>query len=282
MVISANKGKISGKGKVSSKTARTREHQNSAKKRDDLGAREDLGEKGKKSADGALGEQGKISGGKGRSRRSRGRSRGQGKISGEGRSASLVAVSSALRGTRVEVDMHFRAFTFPGKAPGSRVRQAARGKSREACASSARPMSASDAAGLRRVEAVHLFGQEEARGVRQRVTLCSRQLRQPPAAVPRFLRGSVRVRADGFLGLCELFRDSSQASGGSLRVQWALDAACSSFTMGATRRMALHTMAIRAAAAGLSLCMASGPDSPIRSGSPCVARLGFGFASCLL
>ena len=57
MVISANKGKISGKGKVSSKTARTREHQNSAKKRDDLGAREDLGEKGKKSADGDLGEQ---------------------------------------------------------------------------------------------------------------------------------------------------------------------------------------------------------------------------------
>ena len=53
------------------------------------------------------------------------------------RRAMRVAVKCALLRTRPDREAIFPALKFPGRFPGSRVRQAARGKSREACASAA-------------------------------------------------------------------------------------------------------------------------------------------------
>ena len=53
------------------------------------------------------------------------------------RRAMRVAVKCALLRTGPDREAIFPALKFPGRFPGSRVRQAARGKSREACASAA-------------------------------------------------------------------------------------------------------------------------------------------------
>ena len=121
----------------------------------------------------------------------------------------------------------FPALKFPGRFPGSRVRQAARGKSREACASAVRltsppvtrPGSGAfwwSSLGTRRGS-----GRAAARGP------VSRQLRRPHVTglPPCFIMGWGLVRAClSILELCEWFRDSSQASGASQRVQRASDA----------------------------------------------------------
>lgn len=87
--------------------------------------------------------------------------------------------------------------------------------------------------------------QRESRGTRQRVAL-GLGMRRPRLAVLCFGRTRAGTCRQVWLG--EWFRDSSQALGANRRVQRALGAAATARSR--RRRVALHSMASRAAAAG--------------------------------